>query len=51
VFLIALALFLFWIIALVARVSPSHEDVVGVGGIQGLLYYGCTCVWTTPMVL
>jgi hypothetical protein len=51
VFLIALAMFFFWLIALVARDSPSHEDVVVVGGIQGLLYYGCTRVWTTPMVL
>jgi hypothetical protein len=33
VFLIALALFLFRLIALVARVSPGHEDVVAVDGI------------------
>jgi hypothetical protein len=51
VFLIALALFIFWLIVLVARVSHDHENVVVVGGIQGLLYYGCTRVWTTPMVL
>jgi hypothetical protein len=36
VFLIALALFIFWLIVLVARVSHGHEDVVVVGGIQGL---------------
>jgi hypothetical protein len=35
VFLVALALFLFWLIALVARVRHDHEDVEVVGGIQG----------------
>jgi hypothetical protein len=50
-FLIALALFIFWLIVLVARVSHGHEDVVVVGGIQCLFYYGCTRVWTTPIVL
>jgi hypothetical protein len=44
VFLVALALFLFWLIALVARVRHGHEDVVVVGGIHDLLYYGCTRV-------
>jgi hypothetical protein len=44
VFLVALALLLFWLIALVARVRHGHEDVVVVAGIQGLLYYGCTRV-------
>jgi hypothetical protein len=43
-FLVALALFLFWLIALVAGVKHDHEDVVVVSGIQCLLYYGCTCV-------
>jgi hypothetical protein len=32
------------LIALVARVSPDHEDVMVVDGIQGLLYHGCTHV-------
>jgi hypothetical protein len=33
VFLVALALLLFWLIALVARVRHGHEDVVVVSGI------------------
>jgi hypothetical protein len=46
-FLVVLARFLFWLIALVARVRHGHE----MWWLTVVLYYGCSHVWTTPRVL
>jgi hypothetical protein len=46
-FLIALARFLFCLIALVARVRHGHEML----WLAVVLYSGCTRVGTTPMAL
>jgi DMSO reductase anchor subunit len=44
--LVALALFLFWLMALVARVRHGRE----MWWLKVAMYYGRTRVWTTSMV-